>query len=288
MRLILMRNTYLAGLALAIFGIVLLFRASEKEKAIDGMEAFDINTVLIEDISENIVVEGDLQVNFGFFVEEYTTKNGARYSDSKYTYLIIVGEEGFIGVQVEGDNFYEKMESQTDETIAYLNGETSVMPQTIYIRGPVKRMDSESYQYMKEYLISMGYSEDEVNTYAYQYYIDTCYYTDWQAMFWGGILMIVVGAGTIMIKFLIECIKMKRRIVKREQELVTPPPVQATAFTPYQPSTHTGDIEEYKDTTTDSIRWQNSGDTTSAEMDEDKDDITEKSNSPFRLNSEEL
>lgn len=286
MRLILMRNTYLAGLVLAIFGIVMLFQASEKRAAVDEAEALDINTVLIGDIAEGIVLEGDLHFNGGAFVEEYTTKNGARYSDSKYTYLIIVGEEGCIGVQVKGDDFFGKMERQTDETIAYLSGETSVMPQAVYIRGPVKRMDSESYQYMKEYLSSMGYSNDEVNTYAYPYYIDTCYYTDWQFLFWGGILCIVVGVGTILIKLLIENFKIKKRRAEREQEFTVPPVAPASAFTPYQPSTLKETENEYEDTDSDGIRWQVSGDSTTE--DQEEDDTEEISSSPFRLNSEEL
>lgn len=286
MRLILMRNTYLAGLALAIMGIVMLFQASEKKTAMDEAEAFDINAVLIEDITENVVLEGDLQVNFGSFVEEYTTKNGARYSDSRYTYLILVGESEFIGVQIEGDDLYGTMEQQTNESYSYLYGETFTEPQTVHIRGPVRKMDSQSYQYMKEFMISMGFSEDEVNTYAYPYYIDTCYYKNWQFLFWGGIISIVIGVGTIIIKLLIENIKIKNRRKEREQEFTAPPVAPASTFTPYQPSTLKGTGNEYEDTDSDGIRWQVSGDSTTE--DQEEDDTEEKSSSPFRLNSEEL
>lgn len=187
----------LVSVMLIIFGIMLLSNALERKALIDG-DALDINDILIEDVSENIMLEGDLYANFGSFAEEYKTKNGVKRSASKYMYLIVVGDE-FIGVQVKGDDIFEQMEQQADDSFAYVNNETLATPQRIYIRGLVKRMDSEYYQYMKEYMVSMGFTNKEVDTYAYPYYIDTCYYEDWQRMFWRSILCIVLGVAVIII-----------------------------------------------------------------------------------------
>lgn len=187
----------LVSVVLIILGIMLLSNALERKALIDG-DALDINDILIEDVAENIMLEGDLYANFGSFAEEYRTKNGVKRSASKYMYLIVVGDE-FIGVQVKGDDIFEQMEQQADDSFAYVNNETLATPQRIYIRGLVKRMDSEYYQYMKEYMVSMGFTNKEVDTYAYPYYIDTCYYEDWQRMFWRSILCIVLGVAVIII-----------------------------------------------------------------------------------------
>lgn len=187
----------LVSVMLIILGIMLLSNALERKALIDG-DALDINDILIEDVAENIMLEGDLYANFGSFAEAYKTKNGVKRSASKYMYLIVVGDE-FIGVQVKGDDIFGQMEQQANDSFAYVNNETLATPQRIYIRGLVKRMDSEYYQYMKEYMVSMGFTNKEVDTYAYPYYIDTCYYEDWQRMFWRSILCIVLGVAVIII-----------------------------------------------------------------------------------------
>lgn len=246
MKWISLREVYMVVVALmaVIFGIAMLSEASKKKALMDG-DALDINTVLIEDVIENIVLEGDLNSNFGSFAEEYKTKNGVKHSDSKYMYLVVVGDE-FIGVQIKGDDVFEQMEQQANDSFAYVNNETPTTPQKIYIRGLVKRMDSEYYQYMKEYMISMGFTNEEVNAYAYPYYIDTCYYEEWQRAFGYGILCVSLGAAVIII--IIASVRLKKSRAERAQEGILQSSSSYTSFAPYQSSTVNDDIEKCEDT----------------------------------------
>ncbi len=169
-----------------------------------------------DDLSKNIVVEGDIIYNYGAFMEEYTTNYGVKTGSSTYTYLIDLGDYGYIGVKTQNSQTSTLLEQQSDDTYAYFYEEGAGAPSPIHIKGRLRKLDDESYGFMKEALEYMGYSTREAELYGYAYYIETESYDNYAGTIKIG--AIATGLGLILLIIIIISI-----IKSKKNQMAVPP-----------------------------------------------------------------
>lgn len=167
-------------LFMVAFGILIYFGAVE---SIDyRKKPIDYNSLLESDVKKNMIVEGDLFCNYGPF-EEY------KYDGSTcYYYLIEIGEKQYMGIRNYFTNLGKELplDKQADQTFNYLNGDTSQMPDKVHFKGKVKRLKKEELDFMREYMLSLGFLETEVDSYILPYYVECMNFGD-------GLLAIGIG-----------------------------------------------------------------------------------------------
>lgn len=219
---------------LFIFGGVFVYMSLDDWK-LSNTTPIDFNTLSPEDLETGLVVEGDLPYNYGAFMEEYTTNYGIKTGSSTYTYLIPIGDTQFMAITPHGE-LSSSLEQQADATLSYLLEETSVQPDSIHIKGQIRVLNSESLGYMQDYLVSMGYSRNQVSAYTCAYYINCETYDKW----WIGLL---IGLGCIILSIGLLLITLRSRSrLKKASVSGSPDPQIApnpsyTNFTPYNPTT---------------------------------------------------
>lgn len=125
----------------------------------------------VEEIQENVVVDATIDVNFGAFLEEYeeNTKTHTTRTTDMY-YVIWTGDDDavdyrYMGIKVPEYYIY-RMDQMTEATY---NGE---LVEAIEFSGAIKKMDTEEFDYLKEYFLMMDFTEEELPEYIIPYYID--------------------------------------------------------------------------------------------------------------------
>lgn len=220
---------------LLIFGAVFVYMSLGDWKR-SNTTPIDLNTLTPESLEKGLIIEGDLPCNYGAFMEEYSTNYGIKTGSSTYTYLIPIGDTQFMAIKPHGSESESRFDRQADATLAYLLEETSVPPDSIHIKGQIKALDSESLGYMQDYLISMGYSRNQVSAYTCAYYINCETYDKW----WLGLL---IGLGCLVLGIVLLLItlrsrgKLKKASVSGNPDPQIAPNPSYTNFTPYNPTT---------------------------------------------------
>lgn len=229
----------------------------------------DLNSLSPVMLEPNLIVEGELECNYGAFVEEYNTRYGIKTSESVYKYLIPIGEYEYIGIEPLNDSMEVAFDRQVEETLAYIYEETDSYPETVHVIGRIKKLDNQSLGYMKEYLLYMGYTQEEANRYACPYYLDCETYSNWGPGLVIGIVLLLIGIVLLVITFISSRKKPRVTVAPTLPEVGT----DYSNFTPYEPSTHTGFSEFDK------------SDLPSQETntDDNTDDINPTSNFSFKL-----
>lgn len=123
-------------------------------------------------IKSNIIVEADIQCNFGAFLEEYekNTKTNVTRTTDMY-YVIWTGDEAdmdyrYMAIKVPASDI-DAMEAMAEVTYYY----EYVDP--IRYEGTIRKMDSEELEYFEEYFLESGFTREELGDYILPYYIET-------------------------------------------------------------------------------------------------------------------
>lgn len=185
---------FIVGVVLTYIGATDLIRGSKTP--------VDFDSLMASDVKKGMIVEGDLYANLGAFMESYTTRNGVKTGSSQYTYLIPVGDEEYMGLLNNTSDMEAQLEAQADTTYAILNGSTSIEPVVVHFKGRVFGLDSESKGYMKSYMIDLGYTENEISTYALSYYIKCENYDAGPVELGIGIVCLAIGAAIVLLPIL--------------------------------------------------------------------------------------
>ena len=188
-------------IVLFIIGVVLTYMGT-MDLIRGNTTPVDFDSLTASDVKKGIIVEGDLYANLGAFMESYTTRNGVKTGSSQYTYLIPVGEEEYMGLLNNTSTMESQLEAQADATYAYLSGSTSVEPVTVHFKGRVLGLDSESKGYMTSYMKDLGYTENEISSYALSYYIKCENYDGGLVELGIGIVCLAIGAAIVLIPIL--------------------------------------------------------------------------------------
>lgn len=190
-----------AGIIL-VFGVILVWMSVSD--AINASKIpVDYSTVKESEIKKGMIIEGELGLNYGAFEESYTTTNGVKTGRSKYTYMIPIGEKQYMGLKNDFTTMQEQLENQADKTFSYLMGETTSEPETIHIKGRVKKMDSETRGFLQDYMMDMGFTETETDQYILDYYIQCENYDNWGTLLVVGIILLLIGGAIVLAPILI-------------------------------------------------------------------------------------
>lgn len=231
-------------LGLFIVGAVFVYMSCGDLKR-NNTTPVDFNTLTVADLEDELIVEGELWCNYGAFMEEYSTRNGVKVGDSKYKYLFPISDTQFMAIEPQNDEMDAYFDKQANETIAYILGESSAEPGSVHIKGRIKRLDSASMGYMKEYLISLGYTQNNVQSAVCAYYIDCETYDNWWIGFIIGLGFIALSIGLLI--HTAYPMGRRKKVAAVPSESPMPASTSYENFTPYQPTTTVHDASEHPD-----------------------------------------
>ncbi len=157
----------------------------------------DFAVLKAEEVKKNLIVEGDLYVNLGPFAENYTTRNGVKTGNSRYTYLIPVGDAEYMGFLNNTVDMQDQLDTQTADSFDYMSG--GGMPSAVHFKGRVIGMDSETKGYMHDYMADMGFTEDEIAKTALSYYIQCEDYSSGPTMLIIGLILAFISAAVVLV-----------------------------------------------------------------------------------------
>ena len=110
----------------------------------------DYGSAKVSDLKAGMIVAGNIEYNLGCFVESYNTRNGVKSGSSTYYYAVMLDGK-VIGISC-GSGQKEAFDKQLNELI---KGEGAPISK-ISIKGKVKKMDSETKDYLDKYLTYDG------------------------------------------------------------------------------------------------------------------------------------
>ena len=181
--------TLVLGVLCTIFGWI---EYSDSKKT-----PLDINTMSDSQIEKGAIVEGDIYYNFGVF-ETVENKRNGRTESTYYRYVIPVGEESYMGVQVTDSSMLAEMDKQTDETYDMMDGKIEDTTTTVHIKGKIVKMDNEDYGYFKDFMSSGGFTDDEIDKWGKEYYIQIRDFGQAKTLFIIGIVCLLISAALIV------------------------------------------------------------------------------------------
>lgn len=160
------------GIAFLVIGVILTVMAAGT--LIDSAAApADFNSLNAQDVKAGMIVEGDLEYNFGSYVELTMKKDNAPETTSGYYYLIGVGEESIMGLYAPVGTLSRQLDKQSSAFWDILNGESDVMPEKVHFKGKIKNMDDEDVDLFKQSLEKdWGYTGEEIEQYGVLLYVD--------------------------------------------------------------------------------------------------------------------
>lgn len=162
----------------------------------------DFNNMVEADFEKGMIVEGDLYANLGCFEENYRTKYGVKQGNSQYNYMIPVGETQYMGLLNNTVDLETALNQQADETFSLMLGETTDDPAPVHFKGRVVKMTDETKGYLRDYMLELGFTTEEVDDYILPYYIKCEIYGGgvWMALI--GLVFFVIGVLSYVIPYM--------------------------------------------------------------------------------------
>lgn len=165
-----LKSTLVISIILILIGGgMIFFQGPEAFYAIVGY--VDFESLEPDDIHSRIMVDVELTVNFGWFVEDYEENTSTHYTRTIDRYYVIwTGDEyatdfRYMGIKVDASHV-KAMDSYT--TDGYLTSPIS-------FSGEIRKMSSEDYKYFTEFFTDeeVGWTMEEFEEGTLPYYIDT-------------------------------------------------------------------------------------------------------------------
>lgn len=182
------------GLILLILGIVMIFFTagemidySQKGEDYSSLEWFDFH--------EGMMVEGDLAINYGAYeeiIDEDDNKSVGQF------FMIESGTQRLMGLYTPVKSLISSLEEQYDQW----QSDYDITP--VHFKGKVTEMDDEDREFIRQYLINDGFTDDEVDDYIVDLYIK-CVDTDSHPV----MLIISIVAAAAGIVFLLMFVRRK-------------------------------------------------------------------------------
>lgn len=152
---------------------------------------------------EGMHIKGDVNLSLECFSYEETWKegNGTRTAakTSAYYYAVPVGDI-MVALEVPTKD-YDAMEKLVDESFDYLNGGAEPVS-GVAVEGRVSKMESDLEGMFKEYLVSVGYTEEDISEMGQLLMIEQPHsMMTIQIMFGVGVLLILIAVLIFVIRF---------------------------------------------------------------------------------------
>ena len=158
-----------AIILILIGGGMIFFQGPEAFYAVVGY--VDFESLEPDEIHSRIMVDVEVDTNFGWFVEDYEENTSTHFTRTIDRYYVIwTGDDyatdyRYMGIKVDAA-YVKAMDSYTDD--GYLT-----TPQSF--SGEIRKLSSEDYKYFTEYFTdeTVGWTMEEFEEWTLPYYIDT-------------------------------------------------------------------------------------------------------------------
>ncbi|MFA9375978.1 MAG: DUF6709 family protein [Lachnotalea sp.] len=134
-------------LCVIIIMIGIVFTKNSLLKMYEGPQNLDL--LSMEEIP-NSYVDADVYAILSNFAKYYETSDDGTETVTDQYYIIPVGEEEFIGLEIDAQN-NTRAQQIYDETYEYINGTRSELTSTLSVTGTINKMDANTYNYYKEW-----------------------------------------------------------------------------------------------------------------------------------------
>ncbi len=145
-----------------IFGIVMLVTSIDDLKYIITGKADDINDMIEngEELKRGDHVSIKLEYALDWYAE--TNKRTRRSSNHSYHALGVLDDGRIVSIKVRvASKEYYKLEDLIDETYDYLNGDRTLPPTPVILKGGLLDLDKQVEQYFNSALNYIGYSQSD-------------------------------------------------------------------------------------------------------------------------------
>jgi hypothetical protein len=157
----------------------------------------------------NAYVKGDINFIIDVFSQSYLKNDDGTEDITDNYYVIPVGEEEYIGLHVNEDNF-EIANKICDETYEYIMGNTTEIPDAWKITGTINKLKGEYLDYYYDWFKESGYlgtpTQEEIDNVAVPYVLQVDYIGKYDSsttnLFLFIFCIILLYAITILIKAL--------------------------------------------------------------------------------------
>ena len=166
-----MKKRLFPAIVLLIIGVVaLVFLFPSLMEVFKGSVAFE--TLKPYEIEEKMLVDVSLKENFGCYMTEYEENTQTHYTRTTDLYYVIwTGDDNavdycYMGIKVPASD-RDKMEEMAEA------GYNNMRTESIRYSGEIQKMPSEDYEYVKEYFLEAGLTEEEFRGCTIPYFINT-------------------------------------------------------------------------------------------------------------------
>lgn len=195
------RMRFLEAKVTCIVAIIIFTISGLYDLYADKIPAADYNQTDGSNIRWNQVFEGNIPANYGLCLESYSTTNGVQLDNSHLMYLIPVGQDKFMGIEViEGD--YSDLFDQQYEALLKAQEDPKTTIPAVHFRGIAKPLRGEKLETTKATLKQAGLSDKEIEDNLIPYYI---FYRDF------GMWKILLGLDLLAFILLIIFFRVGRR-----------------------------------------------------------------------------
>lgn len=162
-------------LLVVIVGIIFVFAQDSLLKIYEGPQNLE---VLEMDELPDSYVTTEVYSIFANFAEYYETNDSGNETITDQYYIIPVGDEEFIGLEIDANDSYLAQKIY-DETYEYYNGTRDELSTTLKVTGSINKMEDEIYEYYKDWFVTSGYLEnptqEEIDSIALPYILQVGY-----------------------------------------------------------------------------------------------------------------
>lgn len=127
---------------------------------------------------EGSYVETEVYAILDNFAEYYEVDDSGDETTTYQYYIIPVGENEYIGLQTDSDNF-DIANQICDETYEYIMGDRSELSTTFKVKGTISTMEEDVYDYYNDWFQTSGYLEnptqEEIDSVALPYILKVDY-----------------------------------------------------------------------------------------------------------------
>ncbi len=154
----LLMRLLVAGIAMFIAGIV--FTVTSVNDSIKGKTPKELSSMKVSDFSKGDFVEGDIYYILDEFAyeESYNTTLGVKHNEHVSAHYYVVPLEGsdyeqYLALEIGNTEACAVADRMIDEFYRMYDGEEIADPAYLHVQGKMKPMDSETEDYLYEWLL---------------------------------------------------------------------------------------------------------------------------------------
>ncbi len=188
------RQNLILGIIFVLLGVILAVTMTMKLIETSGTPE-QFSSLTGDNIKTDILVEGDIEYNFGNYETLYNQKsNGYKETLGQY-FLIQLSDGQLIGFYTSEAETIAALNRQEDVYYDYMTGKSDIQPEKLHFKGVVQKMDFEDSKIFSNYIgEAFNLRSDEVGDTSICVYIEN--YDNSEAvpiMLVGGVLLAIVG-----------------------------------------------------------------------------------------------